>query len=56
MKVTLLKYHNGIEAGEQVEYPDETAQYLIRCGVAEGVKELKASKQTKELKTPKDTK
>lgn len=39
MKVRYLKDHNNNKAGDEVNVPDGTGQYLIRCGVAEPANE-----------------
>jgi len=53
MKVKLIKEHNGKAVGTELDCTNDRANYLIRVGVAELVKEQKEEKRaykTKELK------
>ena len=42
MKVTLLKEHNGMSKGSVIDVPEAQANYLIRVGAVEEVKEKEA--------------
>ena len=55
MKVIFLKDHNSCSAGSEHDIDDSTAEYLIRCKVAEKV-EVKAGKEKVEMKATKEKK
>lgn len=56
MKVKFLKSHDVYSEGDTDDLPQELANYLIRCMVAEEYSEAKPKKQTKEFKQDLETK
>ena len=60
LKTDLVQKNSVAKAGDKVDISEAQAKYLISIGRAEAitvkVKEEKAEKKTKQLKTNKDTK
>lgn len=52
-RVKMLANWKGYSAGEIVEIPDETAEVLLRLGIAEQVKQMESPPKDKMVKTSK---